>query len=280
VISRAVADKLRGNWAPNVVVENRTGAGGQIAVTALKDSPPDGNTAVIMPSSCMSIYPFTYPKLPYKSTDVLPVCTVSFFNHAFAVGPAVPETVKTLRDFIAWAKQNPSKANYGSPAAGSMAHMIPAYVSKLNNLNWQHIAYRGGAPALQDMLGGQLSAVSSTLGTFLQQMKAGKIRILAVSGKTRSPFAPNVPTYREQGFPITMREWFGLFLPGTASPQVQRRLAAYMQIALAHPDVINTATVQGMEVQHSSSEAVTTLLKEDVEEWRRLIKLIGFTAES
>lgn len=280
VLTRAVAEKLRGNWATNVVVENKTGAGGQIAVTALRDSPADSNTALIMPSSCTSIYPYTYPKLPYKLADVTPVCTVAFFNHAFAVGPAVPESVKNFKDFIAWAKQNPSKASYGSPAAGSMAHMIPAYVSKLNNLGWQHIPYRGGVPALQDMLGGTLPALSSTISTFLPYVKEGKIRMIAISGKTRSPYAPDVPTFREQGIPISVREWFGLFLPGNASPQAQRRLAAYMQIALAHPDMAKLAAVQGIEIQHSSSDVVAKLTKDDSEEWKRLIKLIGFSAES
>ena len=117
-MSRRLADKLRGNYANTVVVENKPGAGGQIAISTVKDSPADGAHLLLTPSSMLSIYPYVYKTLPYKPLeDVQPVSLACWFNHAFGVGPAVPESVKTVKDFLAWAKANPEKANYGSPGA-------------------------------------------------------------------------------------------------------------------------------------------------------------------
>lgn len=279
-MARRIADKLRGGYANQAVVENKPGVGGQIAITTLKDSPADGSTLLLTPSSCLSIYPFTYPKLPYTLADVAPVSVACYFSHGFGVGPAVPEKVKTIKDFLAWAKAEPGKANYGSPAAGSMPHMIAALMSKISGTELKHIPYRGSAPGIQDLLGGQISAMSSPVGDYLPYLKTGKLRLLAVSGTQRSPFAPEVPTYREQGLPITVREWYGLFLPGKASAQAVIRAAAYLQPALSQPELISGLAQVGMEVQSSKPEVLAALLKADAEEWRRLIKTVGFSAES
>jgi tripartite-type tricarboxylate transporter receptor subunit TctC len=280
-MSRRLADKLRGNYATNVLVENKPGAGGQIAISLLKDSPADGSTLLLTPSSMLSIYPFVYKSLPYKPLeDVQPVSLACYFNHAFGVGPAVPASVKTIKDFLAWAKDNPTKANYGSPGAGSMPHLIVGLLNKLTGSDLKHIPYRGSAPGIQDLLGGQISAMSSPVGDYLPYLKTGKLRILAISGLNRSPFVPDVPTYRQQGLPITVREWYGVFLPGKAKPETVRRAAAYLQPALAQQDLVTSMAQVGLEVQSSSSQALTDLLHSDAEEWRRLIKQIGFTAES
>ncbi|MRD49135.1 Bug family tripartite tricarboxylate transporter substrate binding protein [Caenimonas koreensis] len=280
-MSRRLADKLRGNYASNVLVENKPGAGGQIAITQLKDSPADGSTLLLTPSSMLSIYPYVYKTLPYKPLeDVQPASLACYFNHAFGVGPAVPESVKTVKDFLAWAKANPEKANYGSPGAGSMPHLIVALLNKLTGSDLKHIPYRGSAPGIQDLLGGQISAMSSPVGDYLPYIKTGKLRVLAISGQNRSPFVPEVATYRQQGYPITVREWYGVFLPGKARPEVVRRAAAYLQPALAQNDVITSMAQFGMEVQSSSPQVLGDLLRADAEEWRRLIKQIGFTPES
>ncbi|MDP3619793.1 MAG: Bug family tripartite tricarboxylate transporter substrate binding protein [Ramlibacter sp.] len=280
-ISRRIAEKLRGGYANNVVVENKPGAGGQIAITLLKDSPADGSTLLLTPSSMLSIYPYVYKSLPYKPLeDVQPVSLACYFNHAFGVGPAVPESVKTIKDFLAWAKENPTKANYGSPGAGSMPHLIVALLNKLTGQDLKHIPYRGSAPGIQDLLGGQISAMSSPVGDYLPYLKTGKLRLLAISGQNRSRFVPDVATYRQQGFPVTVREWYGVFLPGKATPEVVRRAAAYLQPALAQPDLISSMAQVGMEVESSSPQVLGDLLRADAEEWRRLIKQIGFTPES
>ena len=281
-MSRRLAERLRGNYAGNVVVENKPGAGGQIGVTTLKDSPADGSVMLLTPSSMLSVYPYVYKSLPYKpETDVQPVSIACWFDHALGVGPGVPESVKTVKDFIAWCKANPGKANYGSPGAGSMPHLVAALLSKVTGQELKHIPYRGSAPGIQDLLGGQISAMSSPIGDYLQHIKTGKLRVLAVSGEKRNQFVPDVPTYTQQGFPqIKVREWYGVFLPGKASPDVVRRAAAYLQPALTHPDMAGSLAALGMEVASSTPAGLGELLRADTELWARNVKTIGFTPES
>lgn len=280
VLARRVADKLRGNYAASVVVENKPGAAGQIAIILLKDANPDGSVMLLTPSSMLSIYPFTYPKLQYKLQDVAPVSVGAYINHGLAVGPAVPESVKTLKDFMAWSKANEDKSNFGSPGAGSMPHMIGILLGKFAGVDLKHIPYRGTVPGVQDLLGGQISSFCGPIGDYIPYVKTGKLRVLAISGKARSPFLPGSPTLRELGYPLTVREWYGFFLPGKATPEVIRRASAYLQPALNQPDVVEHAKQFGLEVQSSSAPALADLLHADADEWRRLIKQVGFTAES
>jgi tripartite-type tricarboxylate transporter receptor subunit TctC len=280
VLARRMADKLRGNYARVVIVENRTGAAGQIGVTALKDSAADGSTMLLTPSSMLSIYPYTYPKLQYKLEDVAPASVAAFINHGLAVGPGTPESVKTLKEFLAWSKANPDKATYGTPGAGSMPHMIGVLLSKASGVELRHIAYRGAQPGVQDLLGGQISSYSGPIGDLIPHAKAGKVRVLAISGAARSPFLPAVPTLRELGYPITVREWYGFFLPGKANAETVRRASTHLQDALAQADVVEFGKQFGLEIQSSSAQALAELLKADATEWRQLIKETGFTAES
>jgi tripartite-type tricarboxylate transporter receptor subunit TctC len=279
-LARRVADKLRGNYANNVVVENKPGASGQIGVLTVRDAKPDGSNMLLTPSSMLSIYPYTYPKLQYQIGELAPVSQGAYIHLGLGVGPAVPASVKTLKDFLAWAKANGANANFASPGAGSMAHMVGALVSRFGGAEIKHIAYRGSMAALQDLIGGQVAAYCGPIGDFFPHLKSGRVRVLAVSGRGRSPFLPEVPSLRESGYPLTVREWYGFFLPGKASPEVVRRASAYLQPALAHPDVVDFGKQFGMEVQSSSPSMLADLLKADAEEWRRLIKQVGFTAES
>ena len=280
VLARRVADKLRGNYATNMVVENKPGAAGQIGVITLKDANPDGSTLLLTPSSMLSIYPFTYPKLQYRLEDVSPVSVGAYINHGLAIGPAVPNSVKTLKDFLAWAKANDANANFGSPGAGSMPHLLGILLGKFTGVDLRHIPYRGTVPGVQDLLGGQISSFCGPIGDYLPHVKTGKLRVLAISGKTRSPFLPETPSLRELGHPLTAREWYGFFLPGKAKPEVVRRAAAYLQPALAQADLVAYGKQFGLEVESSTASALAELLNADAQEWRRLIKQAGFTAES
>lgn len=280
VLARRVADKLRGNYAANMVVENKPGAAGQIGIIALKDSNPDGSALLLTPSSMLSIYPYTYPKLQYTLDDVAPVSVGAFINHGIAVGPAVPSSVTTLKGFFAWVKANPDKANFGSPGAGSMPHIIGILLNRLYNVELRHVPYRGSVPGVQDLLGGQISSFCGPIGDYLPHISSGRLRVLAVSGKGRSAFLQDVPTLRELGSPVSVREWYGFFLPGKAKPEVIRRASAYMQPVLAQPDLVAAGKGFGLEVQSSSAPQLADLLRADAEEWKRLIKQIGFTAES
>lgn len=279
-LARRVADKLRGNYANSMVVENKPGASGQIGVIAVRDAKPDGSNMLLTPSSMLSIYPYTYPKLQYQISELAPVSQGAYIHLGLGVGPAVPASVKTLKDFLAWAKANGANANFASPGAGSMAHMIGALLSKFSGAEIKHVPYRGSMAALQDVIGGQVASYCGPIGDFFPHMKSGRVRVLAVSGKGRSPFLPEVPSLRESGYPLTLREWYGFFLPGKASPEVVRRASAYLQPALGQPDVVDFGKQFGLEVQSSSPSVLADLLKADAEEWRRLIKQVGFTAES
>ncbi|HSD41497.1 MAG TPA: tripartite tricarboxylate transporter substrate-binding protein [Burkholderiales bacterium] len=280
VLARRVGDRLRGNYAKVVIVENKPGAAGQIGVIALKDSPPHGSAMLLTPSSMLSIYPYTYQKLQYKLEDVAPVSVAAYINHGLAIGPAVPESVKALNEFLDWAKANADKANYGSPGAGSMPHMIGVLLTQASGADLRHVPYRGAAPGVQDLLGGQISAFLGPIGDFIPHARTGKLRVLAISGRDRSPFMPAAPTLREQGYPIAVREWYGFFLPGQASPETVRRAAAALQPVLADPEVVEFGKQFGLEIQSSSPDQLAGLLKADAAEWRDLIKQTGFTAES
>jgi tripartite-type tricarboxylate transporter receptor subunit TctC len=280
VLARRVGDRLRGSFAKAVIVENKPGAAGQIGVIALKDSPPNGSAMLLTPSSMLSIYPYTYPKLQYRLEDVTPVSVAAYINHGLAIGPAVPDGVRTLSEFLDWAKANPDRANYGSPGAGSMPHMIGVLLTKSSGADLRHVPYRGAAPGVQDLLGGQISAFLGPLGDFIPHAKTGKLRVLAISGRDRSPFLPAAPALRELGYPIAVREWYGFFLPGKASPETVRRAAAALQPALADPEVVEFGKQFGLEILASSPGELAELLKADAAEWRELIKQTGFTAES
>ncbi len=280
--SRRISTRMTPGYAKNAIVENRTGAGGQIAVQALKGQPADGSLMVLTPMSILGIYPHTYKKLPYDPVaDCLPVSIGAVFEYGLAVGPAVPASVTNLEQFAAWCKANPDKANYGSPAAGSQPHFVAALWGRAKGLDYKHIPYRGTQPAVVDLLGGNISSVSGPVGDFLQHLPTGRIRILATSGKVRNRFVPNVPTYIEQGnkdFDFT--EWFGFFtVAGTPAPIVQRMSAAVRE-AVGSKEVADGLATFGLEARGSTPEQLAAALKADTEKWAPLVKQIGFTADA
>lgn len=279
---RRVADKMRGGYAQSVIVDNKPGAAGQIALMAVKEAVADGSTMLMTPSTFFSVYPHTYARLSYRPEgDFAPVSLMAHTNFGLAVGPLVPETVTNLRDFLAWAKANPDKATYGSPAPGSVPHLIVAAAAKLNNVDLRHVPYRGSVPGLQDMRGGQIAAMSSPIGALVPHLVSGTgVRVLAVTGTGRSALVPQVKTYREQGVPLTGREWFGMFLPGTAKPEVVTRVAAYLKLALQQKDLVDSAAQLGLEVGSSTPQELVEMIRADSDEWRVWVKRIGFTAES
>ena len=279
---RRVATRLAPDYAKTAVVENKTGAGGQIAVQYVKAAAPDGSTVLQTPTSILTIYPHIYKKLPYDpAVDLTPVTLACVFDFGFAVGPAVPLSVKTVPEFLAWAKANPLGQNFGSPAAGSTPHFIGALLGKSAGLDMKHAAYRGTQPAMLDLLGGNISAVSGPIGDITQHLPSGKVRILGVSGATRSRFAPDVPTFAQQGLPeLTHSEWFAFFLPARAAPEVVSRLNAAMRFALAQKDVIDGMAGFGLEVMSSTPAELGELVRKDTAKWAPIVKRIGFTAEA
>ena len=280
-VSRRVADKLHPGYAKNAVVENKTGAGGQIAVQFVKNALPDGATLLLTPMSMLGIYPHTYKKLPYDPVaDLTPVSCAAMFDYGFAVGPMVPASIKTVPEFLAWCRANPNLANFGSPAAGSSPHFIGALLGKAGNVDLRHIAFRGTQPAVLDMIGGQIAAVSGPTGEFTQHVAAGKCRLLSTSGPRRGKFTPGTPTLQEQGFKdMAFTEWFGFFMPAKAPQDVLQRLNAAIRSALAAQDVIDGLAGSYLEVMPTSPGQLAAMLKADTELWGPLVKAIGFTPE-
>lgn len=283
VTARRVADKLRDVIAKAVAVENRTGAGGQVALAALKGATPDGLTLAVSPMSMLGIYPHTYKKLPYDPVaDFMPVSLAVRFDFGFAVGPMVPASVRTLADYVAWVKANPKEGSFGSPAPGSVPHFVGELFGRAAGVpDFKHVGYRGSQPAIMDMMGGQLSAVSAPVGEFLPHLASGKVRLLATSGPARSKFAPGVPTFVEQGFKdFVYDEWFGVFAPARTPADTVNRIAAAVRSALASKDTIDGLAQMGLEARASTPAELTALLKKDTERWAPIVKSIGFTAES
>lgn len=279
---RRVATRLSGSYAKTATVENKTGAGGQIAIQYVKGQPADGATMLQSPTSMFTIYPHIYKKLPYDPVhDVTPVSLACVFDFGFAVGPLVPASVKNIADFMAWAKANPTQANFGSPAAGSTPHFVGALLGRHAGVEFKHVGYRGTQPAMLDLLGGQIAAVSGPIGDITQHLPTGKVRILATSGPQRNRFAPDVPTFTEQGLKdMAHSEWFAFFLPGKAAPDVVARLNTALKAALASKDVVDGLATFGLEAMSSSPAELAALLKKDTAKWAPIVKAIGFSADA
>ena len=281
-ICRRVAAKMAPGYGKSVVVENRAGAGGQLAITAVRSMPADGTTILQTPMSMLGIYPFIYKKLPYDPiADLTPVSQGAHFDFGFAVGPAVPASVKSMPEFLAWCKANPALANFGSPAAGSTPHFIGALAGRAAGIDLRHVPYRGTQPAILEMIGGQLQAVSGPVGEFTQHVAAGKCRLLATTGTQRSKFAPGVPTMLEQGLKdLAFSEWFGFYLPARAPQDVVQRANAALRAALAAPETIEGLELMGLESRSSTPAELAALLDADMKRWEPLVKSIGFTADT
>ncbi len=284
ICARRVGDKFGGtSYAKNNgVVETKAGAGGRIALEALKMAPADGSALAMGPFSTVSLYPHIYSKLSYDPfKDFVTVGTASMIHHGLAVGPLVPATVKTVKDYLAWAKANPKDASYGSPAAGSTPHFIGALLGINNNIDLKHVPYRGSVPGVTDVVGGQIASMVTPHGDFVANHKAGKLRIIATSGKTRSPFVPEVATFAEQGFPeLTVEEWFGFHAPAKTPANVVAAANAAINAAIKDRAVIDALTVVGLIPYGGSADDMARSQKAEFDRWGPLIKTIGFTAES
>jgi tripartite-type tricarboxylate transporter receptor subunit TctC len=284
IVARRVAERIAGSaYARNPgVVENKTGAGGRLALDALKQSAADGATLALSPFSCTSLYPHIYSKLSYDPVnDFMPVSIAALMFHGLAIGPLVPAEVRTVKDFLAWAKAHPKDASYGSPAAGSTPHFIGALLGLNHDVDLKHVPYRGSVPGVTDVVGGQIAAMVTPSGDFIANHKAGKLRVIATSGNRRSPFLPDVPTFAEQGMPeLTVEEWFGFYAPARTPAAVLTAANAAINQALKDKALVDGFGTVGLIAQGSTAQEMAASQKREFERWGPLIKRVGFTAES
>jgi tripartite-type tricarboxylate transporter receptor subunit TctC len=279
-VARLVADAVRGSYAAAVVVQNRTGAGGQLAAADVKAMPPDGATLLFTPAFPMVIYPHVYKTIRYDTLkDFVPVATTHFGTLAFTIGPGVPDGVKTLQAFVAWAKKYPDRATFGAPAGGAQ-HFTGLMFARDAGIQLQLVSYRGGGPSVVDALGGHIAAVVTPLAEVLPSAREGKLRILATTARQRSTLAPDIPTFSELGFrKIVVQDWSGFLAPAGTPPDIVARANAAINAAVDSPKVREAMATLGMEAGTQTPEAFAATVRESWERYRDIVRESGFRAE-
>jgi tripartite-type tricarboxylate transporter receptor subunit TctC len=280
LIARMLAERMRDSLpGTQFVVENRTGAGGKIAVDALRASPPDGSAILLAPlvSPVLSQLVFRNPGFD-PAKDMTPVGMVGHFQFAIATGADHP--AKTMPEFVAWLKANPSKANFGSPSPGSLPHFFGIMLGKAIGVDMVHVAYRGGAPMLTDLMGGQIACGLDTHIELIELHRSGKIRILASFADKRSTLIPDVPTMAELGYKDAMGSgWYSMWAPAGTPPATIAALNRALNAALAHPDIREKLIRSGTEPATSTPEALEQFRLAEIEKWRPIIAASGFKAD-
>jgi tripartite-type tricarboxylate transporter receptor subunit TctC len=279
-VARLVAEAIQGKYAAAVVVQNKPGAGGQIAAGSMKALPADGTALLFTPAFPMVIYPHVYKEIRYDTLkDFVPVATTHFGTLALSIGPGVPDDVKTLKDFIAWAKKNPDKASFGAPTGGAQ-HFTGLMLARDANIQFQLVSYRGGGPSVVDALGGHIPAVITPLAEVLPNAREGKLRILATTARERSALAPDIPTFFELGFEkIVVQDWSGFLAPAGTPPDVVARANAAINAAMESPNVKEAMAKLGMEVGTQTPATFAETVRESWERYRDIVKASGFQAE-
>ena len=281
VTARLLVDQMRA-YASTIIIDNRPGAGGRIAVETAKAGAPDGSVLLLSPASMIVLYPHLYKPLGYDPVqDLVAVTTVCAFPFVLSVGPLVPRDVRTLADFIQWCKANPKLASYGTSGAGSMLHFAGMMLARAANFDFTHVPYKGASPALQDLLGGQVASTVGVLGIALPHIQAGNLRALAMTGATRSSFLPDVPTLTEAGFSgLEITEWQGLFVPARTPPAVVHALNRSVRDALDTAEVKAGLIKLSFEAGGTSPEQFADIVRTDIARWEPIVKASGFTPET
>ena len=247
-LTRIVAEHMGRSLKQTVIVDNKAGAGGRLANEAVKAAPADGTTLLMTPVATMSIFPHAYAGQlrydPFK--DFVPVAHLSNFQVGLAVNASVP--AKTLAEYIAWVKADPTKNGfYASAAAGSLPHFFGVMFARSAGLQMTHVPYKGTAPAMQALASGEVTAVSTVVADIRPLVTAGKARLLAVAGEQRDAGFPEVPTFRQLGYDLVAQPWYALFAPAGTPPATVERLAKAAAAAMQDPAVAKRLTDMGLE---------------------------------
>ena len=279
VIARLLAEKLRGAYAPTAIVENKPGAGARVSVDFVKRSEPDGTTMLFTPDFPITVYPHSFRQLSYDPLrDLIPVAPTAKSALAFNIGPAVPANVKSLAGFVAWCKANPEKAAYATTSAGGTPHFVGVMLSTSAGVPMQPVHYRGGAPALQDLIGAHVPASINPIGEALPAVQQG-VRILAVTGAQRSKFLPEVPTMKESGYDVVIDSWLGVFLPAMTPDEQVNALSRALERMVKSSEYAESLARIGSEPTFATPAEFAARVKMDIERWGPVVKASGFVGE-
>ena len=281
MVARLLADRLRAQLDQTVVVENKPGAGGRVASLALKNSDADGLTYLIMPNASAVLNHLLYPTetLNYDLlTDMTPVAMVVSYPMGMAVSASLG--VNDARQYVEWVKKSGRPGLYGTAGQGGQTHFTGLQLGKAADIEMKVVPYRGNGPMLTDLLGGQIPAGIAVVGDFLQHVKDGKLRAIGVFGSKRSPLAPDVPTFKEQGFEVdTGDAWTGMWAPaGTPAAELQRMQAALKNV-LAQADVRETLERSNMSADYRPAGELSGIVRRELDYWGPVIEESGFTPE-
>jgi tripartite-type tricarboxylate transporter receptor subunit TctC len=280
IIARIVADRLRGAYAQTVLVESKPGAAARLAVEFVKNAEPDGSVMLFTPDFPMTVYPHSFRSLNYDPLrDFTPVAPTTKSMLTYNIGPAVPPHVRTLDQFVEWCRANPDKATFATTAAGGTPHFVGVMLAIEANVKMTAVHYRGGAPAMQDLLGGHVAASINPISEALPFARSGALRMLAVTGSQRSRFLPDVPNMKEQGYNVVIDSWVGVFLPARTPPDAVNALSAALKVATASPEMAESLAKFGNDPDFQTPEAFRARVKADIERWGPVVKASGFVAE-
>jgi tripartite-type tricarboxylate transporter receptor subunit TctC len=278
-VARLLGQKVSESTKQPVIVDNKPGAGGNIGADAVAKSPADGYTILMGAVATHAINPTLYSSIPYDAIkDFTPVTQVASTPNVLVVNPSVPAA--NVREFIAYAKANPGKLNFGSGSTGSAGHLAGELFKTMAGVDMTHVPYKGAAPAMSDLIGGQIQLMFDNLASSLAQMHAGKVRALAVTTATRSALAPELPTIAESGLPgFDISTWFGIFVPAGTPRDVVTRLHGEFTRALAMPDIREKMMSLGAEPVGSRPDEFAAYIRSEADKYARVIKASGARAD-
>ncbi len=278
-IARLLSERLPAQLGGQaVVVDNKPGAAGRIAIDALKNAAPDGNTVIIMPSGPVVLFPHVYKKLGYDPVkDLAPISQLASFQFGIVSGPK--SSVKNVAEMLAKAKADPSTATYGSSGNGSVPHFLGLMIGDAAGIPFQHVPFQGGAPAMNALVGGHIGYNIDVLLESLEQHRAGKVRVIAVAGAQRAPQLPDVPTLREQGVAMDAGAWFAMYGPGNLPTATAQRLSSAVAAAMKDPALLARLGGLGLDAIGSTPEQLATVQRNDLAKWAMPVKASGFQAD-